>query len=514
MVSPSWSLGTRAIGGLFAALLLTAFSQSVSAADAFAIQIVDDETGRGVPLVELRTVHNMRYYTDSAGLVAFDEPGLMNQRVYFHVSSHGYEFPKDKFGYRGAALSVTPGGQATLKIHRLYAAERLYRVTGAGIYADSVALGRETPLKRPTLSGLVLGSDSVVNAIYKGRVYWFWGDTNRPSYPLGNFHVPGATSLLPKDGGLDPERGVDLEYFVKKDGFAQPTAQLPGQGPTWINGLVVLRDKSGAERMFAKYIKVKPPMKVYERGLIEFNDETKTFEKRAQFDMDAPLHPEGHPFLHSEDGTEYVYFGDPYPFARVRASAQALGDLSQYEAWTCFTTGSTKDKFELDRDDSGRLRYGWKADTLPLSAKLQATLLKDGRLKSAEKLFQLEDAESGKPVIAHRGSVSFNSYRKKWIMILCQTFGTSLLGEIWYAEAPKLTGPWIKARKIVTHEKYSFYNPKQHPMFDAQEGRVIYFEGTYTAMFSGNPDRTPRYNYNQIMYKLDLGSPRLGLPVP
>ncbi|MFQ5731289.1 MAG: hypothetical protein ACE5KM_04960, partial [Planctomycetaceae bacterium] len=70
------------------------------------------------------------------------------------------------------------------------------------------------------------------------------------------------------------------------------------------------------------------------------------------------------------------------------------------------------------------------------------------------------------------------------------------------------------ARKIVTHDKYSFYNPKQHPMFDKRGGRVIYFEGTYTNTFSGNPDRTPRYNYNQILYRLDLADPRLALPVP
>ena len=59
--------------------------------------------------------------------------------------------------------------------------------------------------------------------------------------------------------------------------------------------------------------------------------------------------------------------------------------------------------------------------------------------------------------------------------------------------------------------KYSFYNPKQHPMFDTDNGRTIFFEGTYTSMFSGNPDRTPRYNYNQVMYKLDLSDPRLKL---
>ncbi|MHC4559345.1 MAG: hypothetical protein ACYTFW_22820, partial [Planctomycetota bacterium] len=43
----------------------------------FKIQVEDRQTGRGVPLVELRTVNNIRYFTDSNGIVAFFEPGLM-----------------------------------------------------------------------------------------------------------------------------------------------------------------------------------------------------------------------------------------------------------------------------------------------------------------------------------------------------------------------------------------------------------------------------------------------------
>ncbi|MFZ9033886.1 MAG: hypothetical protein ACO21J_08035 [Anaerohalosphaeraceae bacterium] len=56
----------------------------------------------------------------------------------------------------------------------------------------------------------------------------------------------------------------------------------------------------------------------------------------------------------------------------------------------------------------------------------------------------------------------------------------------------------------MTHKSYSFYNPTQHPFFDEAGGQIIYFEGTYTAAFS-----TPRYEYNQIMYRLDLRDPRL-----
>ena len=85
---------------------------------------------------------------------------------------------------------------------------------------------------------------------------------------------------------------------------------------------------------------------------------------------------------------------------------------------------------------------------------------------------------------------------------------------MWYAEADDPTGPWRYAVKVVTHDRMSFYNPKQHPMFAKDGGRVIYFEGTYTHDFSGNPDATPRYDYNQMMYRLDLADPRIALPRP
>ena len=97
-------------------------------------------------------------------------------------------------------------------------------------------------------------------------------------------------------------------------------------------------------------------------------------------------------------------------------------------------------------------------------------------------------------------------------MIAVQNYGTSFLGEVWYAEALTPLGPWTSGVKIVTHDKYSFYNPKQHPYFDEQEGRVIYFEGTYSHTFSGNEHPTPRYDYTQIMYRLDLADERLRLP--
>ena len=37
------------------------------------------------------------------------------------------------------------------------------------------------------------------------------------------------------------------------------------------------------------------------------------------------------------------------------------------------------------------------------------------------------------------------------------------------------------------------------------------FEGTYTTGFTDNKCPTPRYEYNQVMYRLDLSDPRLKL---
>jgi len=55
----------------------------------FQIQVVDDQTGRGVPLVALATRSDISYYTDSNGIIAFYEPSLMNQTVCFSVTTFG-----------------------------------------------------------------------------------------------------------------------------------------------------------------------------------------------------------------------------------------------------------------------------------------------------------------------------------------------------------------------------------------------------------------------------------------
>ncbi|WP_165065926.1 hypothetical protein [Paludisphaera rhizosphaerae] len=506
----------------FACLVLAAlFPQTVADEPApqksCRIIVVDEATGRGVPLVELQTVNQLKFVTDSNGVVAFDEPGLLGDRVFFSIKSHGYEYPKDGFGNRGTAVETKPGGEVRIKIKRINIAERLYRVTGAGIYSDSVKTGVPTPLHEPVLNGRVLGQDSVLSAVYGGKIHWFWGDTNRPDYPLGNFHTPGAVSDLPARGGLDPSKGVDLTYYVDEKRFARPTCKMPGDGPTWVTGLVTLTDAQGRERMFANYAKIKPPLSTYEVGAVEWDPEKNEFVKRVAFagkpETSTGSTLLGHTFLHRDAGVDYVYYCSPLPFVRIPATPEALIDENAVEAFTCLIPDASPDAQKVDRDADGRLKYSWKKQGRRVDQRGQEKLVKSGAIKADEALIQLRDTD-GKKVVAHGGSVYWNDFRKRWVSIFVEIGGEkSLLGEVWFAEADSPTGPWTFARKIASHENYSFYNPKHHPFFDQEGGRLIYFEGTYTASFSGNKEQTPRYEYNQLMYRLDLADSRLGLPV-
>lgn len=105
----------------------------------------------------------------------------------------------------------------------------------------------------------------------------------------------------------------------------------------------------------------------------------------------------------------------------------------------------------------------------------------------------------------HTGSIAWNAFRKRWVTIFMEKFGKpSAFGELWYAEAESPIGPWGTALKVLTHENYTFYNPRIHPEFTTEGSPVLFFEGTYTKEFANHAQATPRYDYNQILYRLDL----------
>lgn len=483
----------------------------------FGIRVVDQATGRGVPLVELTTVNAIRLVTDSNGWAAFLEPDLLGQEVFFFVRSHGYEFPQDGFGYAGVRLRVVPGGTATISMRRKNIAERLYRITGQGIYRDSILLGQRVPEGYRPLAGGVLGCDSVLTAIFRGQLYWFWGDTQRASYPLGNFWTTGARSPLADTGQIDPAEGIPFEYFVGADGFVRPVAPISRAGPVWLNGPIVLGKNTQHERMFAHYAVIDPKSQSFEaleRGLAVFDPEEQLFLSVAKFPPEA-LFPDGaHPIILGEGEEAYVYFCNPFPLLRVRADESCLQDPACYESFTPLRPASRVKDQLVDLSEARSVCWGWKKATDYLNPIQLDDWVKRGLLPREEARLLLFDVFTGTPVLAHRGTCEWNNFRRCFVMIFTQFAGTSFLGEVWYAESDSLLGPWGYAQKIVTHERYSFYNPKHHPYFDQHGGRLIYFEGTYTASFSDAALTTPYYEYNQIMYRLDLAQEALRLPVP
>lgn len=156
------------------------------------VRVVDDATGRGVPLVTLKTVDQVEHVTDSQGWAAVDAPGVAaaDAALWLGCSADGYDCGEaDWLGFRGLAVNASSGEVATLHVNRTMRARRLYRLTGRGIYRDSLRLGIPAPegIQHAELDAQVVGQDSVQVAVYKGKVRWFWGDTQRSSYPLGNF---------------------------------------------------------------------------------------------------------------------------------------------------------------------------------------------------------------------------------------------------------------------------------------------------------------------------------------
>lgn len=425
-------------------------------------EVVEKGSGWPVPLIELRTTHQMRFITDNAGVIALDAPELMGRQTWFDVIGHGYEVRKDGFGMSGVRLTPEPGKTLRVEVKRINLAKRIGRLTGAGLFAESQKLGAELDWKD---SG-IHGCDSVQNAVHRGRLFWAWGDTTMPNYPLGIFDMSSATTALQPLTSLEPPLRLKLDYFTDDKGRQRGVAKMPGSGPTWVSAYVSLPDKTGAQRLVGSYVKIRALMEAYESGLCVWNDDTSRFDllrvlwtKSDAAPKQTPM-PEGHPsFWKDAQGREWVLFGNPLPVMRCPATFEAWQDAATWEV-----------------------------------------------LKPQESLTSAD----GVKVKPHSGSITWNDHRKRWVTVFMEAFGKpSAFGELWYAEADAPTGPWGTAVKVLTHANYTFYNPRIHPEFTPAGSPVLFFEGTYTNQFTDHAHATPRYDYNQILYRLDLDDPKL-----
>lgn len=427
-------------------------------AEPFRIEVRDRANNWPVPLVELKTTHHLSFVTDNAGVVAIDTPEMMGTEVWFHVSGHGYTVPEDGFGYRGKRITPLPGQSATIFVDRQLPAKRLGRITGGGQFAHSQKLGHSTAWKEQNL----WGCDSVQITKFQDRLFWIWGDSVLPGYPLGRYNTSGATTDLQPLLSYKPPIELRYQYFVDEKQVPREIARMPGKGPTWLMGLTNVKDKKGNEHLVATYSKIEGLVAEYERGLCRWNPETNQFEQhkvlwqKSEQKRKPSIAPMGHAIEWTdENGEDWRLFGDPFPTLKCRAT---LESWENPEAWIALTPQP-----------------------------------------------QVSAADQSQSVQPHRGNIGFNKYRNKWVAIFTQNHGkTSSLGELWYAEANSPIGPWENAIHVVTHNKYTFYNPKIHETWTNAKGSILTFEATYTYTFSGNDSPTPRHDYNQVLYRLDL----------
>ncbi|RYD19084.1 MAG: hypothetical protein EOP88_20295 [Verrucomicrobiaceae bacterium] len=433
------------------AALLFFISTFAFAVEPCRIEIVDKQNGWPVPLVELRSVHDSLHVSDNLGLVAIDDPDLLDREVYFHVKGHGYGLQKDGFGFEGVRATLKAGGKFRIELERRNLAKRLGRLTGAGLFAEGQKLGIAPLLPE----GGVFGCDTVLTATVGDRIFSLWGDTMLPGYPLGIYHSTAATTPLQPLKKFEPPIAMPYTLFRDKEGKPRGVAKLPGDGPTWLGAMVAFPNK----QLGATWSKIRNHVEEYEVGICIWDVKTQNFVSEKTIwktaDGQKPLLLRGHPVRWKDpQGKSWLLFGDPFPEARCP---------DDFESWK---NPATWEKVERA--------------AAPKSA-------------------------SGEEIKPHRGAIAWSEYKKRWVTIFTQQWGKpSALGEIWYAESVSPLGPWEKGTKVLTHDNYTFYNPRIQFDMMPEKAPFILFEGTYTAEFADHAQKTPRYNYNQILYRLDL----------
>jgi hypothetical protein len=402
----------------------------------------------------------MRWVSDNAGVIAIDAPELFDREVWFDVKGHGYGVPRDGFGYRGIRVTPKRGDSFQIRVQREMIAQRLGRLTGSGLFSESQKLGEYLDYAE---SGIT-GCDSVLTTAWQGKRFWLWGDTKVLRYPLGVFNTLGATTeLLPFDVHSLPIQPA-FQYFRKEGGNVRGIANIPAKGPVWLGGLISVRDSTNVEHLVASYVVVKEFLTIVEHGLCEWNSDRQSFDhvltvwkqdETGELKPDHVVIPDGHVVRYRDsESKEWLLFSNPLPRVKIADS---------YEAW--------------------KNPKSWQAMEVP----------------------EMLSTKDGQEIKVHQGAMAWSDYRSSWFMIFTQAGGTpSYLGEIWYAESDSPFGSWSNLTKIVTHDNYTFYNPCIHADWSAGDSPLVYFEGTYTAEFAKHPEKTPRYDYNQILYRLNL----------
>lgn len=509
----------------------------------FRISVLDGATGRGVPLVQLRTGNYISLWSDNAGNIAFNEPGMMDQPVFFSVLSDGYNFTggilpepikDDPRGTDpGIVLFTARGGNSTLFLNRTQIAQRMYRLTGGGRWRDTLLSGAALPPQaqgdRATIDpGGVLGQDSVLTAVYKGQVYWMFGDSacarsaradNCDSYGM---YTVGATSCLPllegKTGSAscitDPPV---LDYINEiQGGFLHMRPMMPippKKRNSWAGGLTVVRRGTPDESFFAHYYKPSngggsaDPDPI--EGIAKWNDSARHFEPVSvwpQADNCPGLGQTVQQLSPTDAKSGYVYYAGSGVDVRVPDTLVAVG------AHSCSS-------FEIRYENGSWHRIGHHSSS---SSRPSSSSYSSGAPSRA--------APYSPPEWLGSGSVNWNTWAQRYVFLAAgdtSALHQSAGGSMHIAFSWTLDGPWVNGTRIGDHNISggSCYNGLQLPSLDAEGGRIVHIACTYTAMWSNTIVRpwvwstclfglggehqdcspvVPRYEYNNLVYRVDL----------
>lgn len=475
--------------GLWLILLgAVSLARAVDADACFGIHVIDEASGRGVPMVTLETVNRIRFVTDSAGWVAFDEPGLLGRRVFFSIRSPGYAFSSASDGGNGVALDTKQGSTVEIKLMRLSVAERLYRVTGQGIYRDTIRLGREAPLPRPNINGEPVLHGALQVTSLEGGFLWIWHDV-AGHRGMDSFQEVAALSGAPGVGGLDPSLGIHLDYLA-----GGPLVKTDEPGSVRLEGLLTVEDREGRAHVLAHYSRFGRDGSRMEHGMAEFNDREQVFEPVVQLGDEFSWQcPRGQAVRMEVGGREYIGFASPFCTTRVPADYEDVLNPAKYEAmaWSA---------------DDAAVR--WQTASGPISQADEARLVADGVLPAGKARFQVSGREKPGLLMLGSGTVRWNAFCKKWVMIAAEASGgAASAGRIWYGEAESPDGPWNAMKCVVEEPGMSLADPVHHGLFDQEEGRLVYFDCSVSSLAGGGA-AMPRYEQNRTMYRLNLADPR------
>jgi hypothetical protein len=503
---------------VFATFVLLCISVFLSAQsiDPFLCKITDSATGRPIPMVEFELENGFKLISDNDGYITVINPDLFGKTARFKIKGHGYTTgKKDFFGEESFVLKIKAGTEKTLQMKRIQISERLYRITGSGRYNHTI-IGGKTPsfVSDDLLPGAVIGQDSVICVPWKDSLWLFYGDT------LGlsgfNFSASCARIPLPKYGKYDWESAIPLKYITDENGFAAPMINTGKPGFTWIE--YVLPVKTGkTESLLAKYVQHETLEKVAEAGFALFSTSRQNFKIVKRFYNSKPhkcMHPVPVKF-----GDQAGYLLSPWEFtepdpAKIMKKSEhhfysPLKEI-RHEKGEYPSLQINGRRWKVNRNQNGRLVYSWRKNVPAIDSSLQQKLLERNLVVNSELLFAPVDLESGDRLKNFNGSIVFNSFLNCWITIV----QGNKPGEIYFSRADTAVGPWIFAKKVSEFTDYNFYNPVIHPWFNKEQGRIIFYEGTYTNYFSASKCKTPEADYNQVMFKLDLGNSQLLIPVP